>query len=114
MDGEVATPATMGGTPQTMTTNNWWDGIGAAVSDTVNAAQRTAQGYVSIQESAALVRSASVPSQNRPPGTFGLNPQASTIPGGTVQGGFSLANMSPLVLVALAVVAALLLKKVMK
>ncbi len=80
-DGVVVTPETLGGTPQTMPSNNWWDGIGVAISDTVNTAQRAAQGYVAVQESYATIRGDSVQSQNRAPGTFGLNAQASTVPG---------------------------------
>lgn len=112
-DGVVVTPADLGGTPQTMPTNNWFDGIGVAVSNTVNATQRAALGYVQVQEAAALVRSAGVPSQNRAPGTFGLNPQASTVPG--VYTATATQNINGVVLwIGIALVGFMILKKVMK
>lgn len=109
MDGDVVTPAGLDGFPQTMTSNNWWDGIGAEVSQVVNSAKRAAAAYTDVRK---LVTSSE--NGNRPPGTFGINPQASSVPGAGTQGGFSFAKLSPAALAALVVVAVLVLRKLSK
>ncbi len=109
---QVSNPATLGGTPQTMSTNNWWDGVSAAVSDGVDIANRAVAGYVQLREAKSVIASRGVPEQNRPPGSFGLNPQAAGIAGGMAEG-VAGAAMSPAVLglVALGLVLLLLVVK---
>lgn len=109
MDGDVVTPAGLDGFPQTMTSNNWWDGIGAEVGQVVNNAKRAAAAYTEVRK---LVTSSE--NGNQPPGSFGLNPQASSVPGAKAQGGFSLSKLSPAALAALVIVAVLILRKVAK
>lgn len=109
MDGDVVTPDSLDGTPQTMQSNNWWDGIGATISDTVNVAQRATAAYTSVRQLAS-----SSSNGNPPPGTLGINPQASTVPGAKAQGAGALSKLSPALLIGLAVVAAILLKRFLK
>lgn len=87
----IVTPNSLGGTPQTMPTNNWWTGAGAAIESFAKVAANTASGlatsFASVQDAKARLRAADVPSQNRPPGTQGLNAQAAGIAGGQVDTG---------------------------
>lgn len=108
-------PETLGGVPVTTQTNNWWDGIGAATGEALNGAQRLASQYVQLRQSQDVIRALGVPYANPPPGQYGLNPQAATVPGAwAVDANGNIAGMSPVVLVALALVAVVVLRKVMK
>lgn len=107
MDGNVVTPASLDGTPQNMTSNNWWDGIGAEVSQIVDVTKRASAAYTEVRKLAS-----SSDTGNRPPGSFGVNPQASSVPGGVAQGaGFSFSRLSPAVVLALALAAFLVLRR---
>lgn len=99
----------LGGVPQTMPTNNWWDGITSVVSTTTKAAAEVAANYTAVKQQLRTIQSGDVPAQNRPPGTFGLNPQAAGVAGGTPEGvgmfGLSAGALAVAALVVVAVVA---------
>lgn len=108
-------PETLGGVPVTTQTNNWWDGAGAAVGEALDGAQRLASQYVQFRQSTDLVRARGVPYANPPPGQYGMNAQAATVPGAwAVDSSGNIAGMSPVVLVGLALVAVVVLRKVLR
>ncbi len=83
---QVLNPASIQGTPQSMPTNNWWDGITSIVDSSAKAAASIAANYTAVRQQIRTIQSSDVPAQNRPPGTFGLNPQAAGVAGGTPEG----------------------------
>lgn len=106
---QVINPASIQGTPQSMPTNNWWDGITSIVDSSAKAAASIAQNYTAVKQQLRVVQSGDVPAQNRPPGTFGLNPQAAGVAGGQPEGvglfGLSAGAVAVAALVVVAVVA---------
>lgn len=93
----VQNPASLGGQPQTMTTNNWWDGVSAAVKDGVDLAVKATEGYVQLRQAKDVIASRTVAARNRAPGMFGLNPQADGVIGAGQDEGV-MAGVSPVVL----------------
>jgi len=109
----IITPGSLNGTPQTMPTNNWWSGAGETISNAAKVLTNTVTGlatsYADIQGAKRLAQSGDVQAQNRPPGTFGLNPQAAGIAGAQAEGVSASGALSPGVLMAAALLVGFLL-----
>lgn len=70
-------PEAMGGVPEVMPTNNWWDLASQAISTAGDVALARVAGTV-----AAPRGNIATTNPNPPPGGFGINPQAAATPGG--------------------------------